>query len=270
MLQQINNENSLIKLQQSAELDVQISTAKHYPRDENKSLESAKKNATLSKDIASSCAYTLPRGDKKITGASIRLAEIIMNNWGNLHAATRVVENNGKSVTSQAVVWDLEKNVRIITEVTKPTVYGKKSSKAGQSYDEDMRLVTASAASSIALRNAVFKVIPKSIIDEVYRYAMEFIAYGGKKPADKKEQQVKLREGAERAFNLFEKNYEIDENTILVFLSRKSKDEITFEDLNRLAGIKTSIDDGEIIAKEAFKILDNTTDIAIDDKLSEI
>ena len=101
-----------------AELDVQISTAKAYPRDVHRSLQYAEQLATMDEETAQSCFYVLPRKDKdgtkkEIKGASIRLAEIIANAWGNIHAATRIIENDGRHITAEGIAWDLETNVKI-------------------------------------------------------------------------------------------------------------------------------------------------------------
>src|SRR5580698_5290338 len=101
-----------------AELDVQISTAKAYPRDLKRTMDLAEQLATMDEETAQSCFYVLPRKEKdgskkEIKGGSIRLAEIVANAWGNIHAATRIVENDGRHITAEGIAWDLESNVKI-------------------------------------------------------------------------------------------------------------------------------------------------------------
>jgi hypothetical protein len=76
-------ENSQVPtvLVNNQELDIQINTAKAYPRSVKSFLEEAKMLATANQETAASCFYSLPRKDKngkqvQITGPSIRLAEI--------------------------------------------------------------------------------------------------------------------------------------------------------------------------------------------------
>src|SRR6516165_9282959 len=74
----------------SAEIDMQIATAKRFPR--RKDREIALKimdRATLNADIAGECLYNLERGGKSIQGPSIRFAEIIRSCYGNLRVASR-------------------------------------------------------------------------------------------------------------------------------------------------------------------------------------
>ena len=68
------------------EYDIQISTAKRYPRDIVKVMAEAESMATRTLKIAQNCFYTLPRAGKDIEGPSIRLAEIFMSSWGNFKA----------------------------------------------------------------------------------------------------------------------------------------------------------------------------------------
>ncbi len=111
----ISDQGKLIR----AELDIQITTAKAYPRDINNFITFATQLATQDEETAESCFYCLPPKrdqDGKMTqiqGASIRLAEIASVCWGNIHAATRIVENDGIHITAEGVAWDLETNVRI-------------------------------------------------------------------------------------------------------------------------------------------------------------
>ena len=156
-----------------AELDMQITTAKAYPRKTSDCIKMAEDLATMDEDTAESCIYYLPRKDKEgkrvdIKGPSIRLAEIMASSWGNLHAATRIVENDGKFITAEGVAWDLEKNLRISSQVKRNITTSK-----GQTFSADMQAVTGNAASSIALRNSIFRVIPRSIIDKIYDSAVK-------------------------------------------------------------------------------------------------
>ena len=45
--------------------------------------------------------------------------------------------------------------------------------KEGRRFSQDMQTVTENAASSIALRNAIFKVIPRSYVEDLYKKCQE-------------------------------------------------------------------------------------------------
>lgn len=158
-----------------SEIDIQISTAKQYPRDLKKVLGNIRALATMDEETAEDCFYALKRGygndASLIEGLSVRLAEIFASSWGNLRVQTRIIGNDGKTITAQGVCHDLETNVAVCTEVKR-----RITNKQGQTFSEDMQVVTGNAASAIAFRNAVFKVIPKAytkkVIEEIKQVAL--------------------------------------------------------------------------------------------------
>ena len=177
-------ENEIIKVNQvdmlqainRAEADIQIATAKQYPRDLTAVLNKIATYATMDKETAEDCFYVLRRKDASgqdtvIEGLSVRMAEIIAGAWGNLRVQTRIVGNDGRMITAQAICHDLETNVAVSKEVKRSIM-----TKKGYTYSQDMQVVTGNAAASIAFRNAVLTVIPKAvtkrIINEVKQVAL--------------------------------------------------------------------------------------------------
>ena len=177
-------ENEIIEIKQAemlagitrSEIDIQIATAKQYPRDINRVLNTIATYATMDKETAEDCFYVLRRkdangNDNVIEGLSIRMAEIIAGAWGNLRIQTRIIGNDGRKITAQAVCHDLETNFAVCK-----TVDRRITTKSGKTYSEDMQVVTGNAAASIAYRNAVLAVIPKAVtkrvINEVKKVAL--------------------------------------------------------------------------------------------------
>jgi len=155
--------NDALSLITKAEIDTQISTAKAFPRSIAGSIDKALSIATISQEVAESCVYALPRGGKKLEGPSVRLAEIVASSFGNVRTGARVIANDGKTITAQGICHDLETNNCVTVEVKR-----KITNKQGQTFNEDMQVVTGNAACAIAFRNAVFKVIPAALIDTVF------------------------------------------------------------------------------------------------------
>lgn len=145
-----------------SEIDIQIATAKQFPRDVFRSLDKIKTIATLDTETAADCFYALSRQGQRIEGISVRLAEIIASAWGNLRIQTMIVGNNGRMVTARAMCHDLETNVAVCIEVPR-----RITDKYGKTYSEDMQVTTANAASAIAFRNAVLKVVPKAVTSRI-------------------------------------------------------------------------------------------------------
>lgn len=151
-----------LELLNRSEIDVQIATAKRYPRELGKVLNQIETLATLDPETAESCFYAVRRGDEMIEGVSVRFAEIIASAWGNMRVQTRIIGNDGRKVTAQCVCHDLETNLAIST-----TTERRITNRSGQTYSEDMQIITANAASAIAFRNAVLKVVPKAAIKRI-------------------------------------------------------------------------------------------------------
>ena len=100
-----------------AEVDVQIATAKKYPRDIANVLNTIKTYGQMDVETAQDCFYSMKRGDSMVEGVSVRFAEIIAGAWGNLRIATRIIGNDGKTITAQGICHDLETNLAVSVEV---------------------------------------------------------------------------------------------------------------------------------------------------------
>jgi len=206
--------------------------------------------ATMDEETAQSCFYVLPRKDKdgvrvEIKGPSIRLAEIMANAWGNIHAATRIVENDGKHITAEGVAWDLEKNVKVSMQNKVSIIFGQKGGKGGYTANADMQTMLSNAASAKALRNAIFKVIPKALVNRVYERAM--VASVG----DTKSSSInaKVREVFDKLAKMG-----IDKDMILEYYERPTMNDITPDDLRSLIGVGTAIKDKMISVDDVFKV----------------
>lgn len=107
-----------------AEVDVQIATAKQYPRDVAQVLNKIRTYGQMDVETAGECFYSLPRGNNSsVEGVSVRFAEIVAGAWGNLRVATRIIGNDGKTITAQGVAHDLETNLAVSVCPNSVTAY---------------------------------------------------------------------------------------------------------------------------------------------------
>jgi hypothetical protein len=178
---EVINQEAALSLITKAEIDVQISTAKAFPRSIAQFLKRAESMATVSESVAQSCAYALPRGGKTLKGPSVRLAEIVVSSYQNIRTGARVIANDGRQITAQGICHDLETNTCVTVEVKRSIlqnewVAGRKTGRMVP-MTEDMQVVTGNAACAIAFRNAVFKVIPAALIQDVFE-KVEQVARG--------------------------------------------------------------------------------------------
>lgn len=223
-----------------AQVDVQIATARKYPRTLSKVKERMLSFATLDEETASSCFFTLParRGgdDKPIQGPSIRMAEIALASYQHIKAGSRIINDDGKFLTAQAVVHDLENNVAVSIEVRR-----RVTGKSGNRFSDDMIAVTGNAACSIALRNAVFRVVPRALITPVYEAAKR-VAVGDVKSLTSKRAQIIARL----------KQMGAKEAAILAAVGADKIEDIDLAKLEVLIGLGTAIKDGETSLETAF------------------
>jgi len=221
-------------------IDQQIATAHTFPRNLKRATDNSVAIVTMDKETAETCTYSVPRGGKAITGPSVYLAKIIAQQWGNMRVEAKVTSVDAKQVTSHAVCWDLESNLAIKVEV-KRSIVGR----TGR-FNEDMITVTGNAANSIALRNAILAVVPKAVVDKVYRAAKETIT------GDVSDEN-KLKAKRRQVVDGLKGTYNVTEAEVLSAVGKASLDHLTSDDLVVLIGVGTAIKDGDTTVEYAFK-----------------
>lgn len=226
----------------NAEINQSIATARRFPRQLTSVKLAMMSFATLDQETAESCFYTLPRGGKNIQGPSVRLAEIAISCYGNLRVASRVISTvttgDSPHVVIQAVAMDLEKNVSISIEKRRRIV-GKR--KAGGVIDEDDINLASNAGSAIALRDAVFKVVPLALIKPVFDAARK-VAIGDERT---------LNDRRAKCMETFAK-MGIPKERVLHKLEKKSIEDIGLSELETLIGFYNALKEGEVRIDEAF------------------
>lgn len=242
-------ENEIVEIRQAdmlqainrSEVDIQIATAKQYPRDLTEVLNKIATYATMDKETAEDCFYVLRRKGKDgqdtvIEGLSVRMAEIIAGAWGNLRVATHIIGNDGRMITAQAVCHDLETNVAVSKEVKR-----RITNKYGQTFSEDMQVVTGNAAAAIAFRNAVLAVIPKAVTKRVINEVKE-VALG---------QSIDLETSRQNIMTYFEK-IGVTQEQLFFYLGIKDISEIDKEKVFELRSTANAIKEGTTTVNETF------------------
>ena len=224
-----------------AEIDTQIATAKAFPRSLKMFHDRALSMATLTEDIAASCSYSLPRGGKTLEGPSVRMAEIVVSSFGNIRSGARVIANDGKTITAQGICHDLETNNCVTVEIKR-----RITDKYGKTFNDDMQTVTGNAACAIAFRNAVFKVVPAALCQDIYDKAKE-VARGTA------ETLVVRRDKAIDYFN----SIGVKNEQIISVLEIKKIEDIDLDKLSILTGMKAAIKNGETTVTSLFEKTDS-------------
>lgn len=235
---------SVIESIERAQVDIQIATARRYPRIISAVKQRMLSYATLDEETAAGCFYTLPpRKDKdgkmtRLQGPSVRLAEIALASYQHVKAGSRIISDDGKFITAQSVVHDLENNVSVSIEVKR-----RVTTRDGNRFSDDMIATTGNAAISIALRNAIFRVVPRALITPVYEQAKK-VAVGDVKSLVSKRSKIIERLG----------KMGVTVDRILHALGVAKVDDIGLDHMETLIGHGTSLKDGEFSVEELFPI----------------
>jgi hypothetical protein len=147
-----------------AEVQAAVMMAKKFPRDIPEALERIKV-ACRSVRLAEAAVYSYPRGGTEVDGPSIRLAEVVIQNWGNAHfGLIELSQRPGESIM-EAFCWDLETNVREVKIFTVPHVrFTRKGSYALTDPRDIYEMVANNGARR--LRSCIQGIVPKDIMDE--------------------------------------------------------------------------------------------------------
>lgn len=241
-----------------AEIDMQIATAKRFPRDIQQCLDNIRALSMIDEDTMESCFYHLERKDKdgqikEIEGMSVRMAEIFVSCWGNLRVATRIIGNDGRKITAQGICFDVQNNVAVSCETSR-----RITNKNGKTYSDDMQIVTGNAASAIAFRNAVFKVIPaavtKAVTNEIRQRLLEMTS-------------TKISQKRRNAVEWFTKRG-VTESELKKYLGTDNLETISAEEIVNLRGVATAIREGSSSIDEVFR--NNSDDRTASDRKEEI
>ena len=226
---------------EKANVDVQVATAKQFPRNITRAIQNSIVMATIDPDTAQTMRYALPRGGKPITGPSVHLAKLIVSNWGNIRAEAKVVQITDSQVVSRGTCWDLENNVATAIEVRRNI-----KNKNGQRFSDDMITVVGNAANSIAFRNAVFSTIPKAVTDKVYKAAQECIT------GDLSD-EAKLLQKRTNCLKFFNDEYGITEEEVIKLCGKQTVNQIKAEEIALMLGIYQSLKDGDTTIEEVLE-----------------
>jgi hypothetical protein len=244
-------ESNALGIMERATIDIQIATAHRFPRNIDKFIERAKKMVAVDMETAESCIYRRPvgkDGDNQTfaEGESIRLAEIVAACYGNIRVSGMVTEMTDTYVKAIGIAHDLESNYAAKAEAMESVVkkdYKKKNGEVvkGKPYDDRMKVVVAKAAQSKAMRDAIFRVVPKSLCKSITNIAREVIA-GTERPLEERRKQVQS----------WLAKLSIEPERVFAVLGVQGISDLGTSELETLTGLRTALKDGDTTLDEAF------------------
>lgn len=166
-----------------AEVKASVSMAMANPRDPVRAMDRILQECRRP-TLAEQAVYAYPRGGQQVTGPSIRLAEALARNWGNIDFGIKEIENkNGRSVV-YAYAWDMETNTRASKTFVVPH---ERHTKKGKTRLTDPRDIYEMVANQGArrLRNAVLSIIPGDVIESAVKEAEQTLQHSMGAPEEK-------------------------------------------------------------------------------------
>lgn len=232
---------ALATTRQAQEVQAHMVMAKKFPRDENQCMERILKACTR-KTLAESAIYSYPRGGQEVTGPSIRLAECIAQNWGNIDFGYIELEQKNGESTVMAYAWDLETNVRQSKVFTVPH---RRDTKSGSYPLTDARDIYELIANQAArrVRSCVLAIIPGDVIEAAAQQC-EVTMKGGRLNSG-----MSLEELIADMVTHFA-DYNVTEEMLEAYIG-KNIEAFNEKDVSKLRKVYTSLKDG-IVGNEYF------------------
>ncbi len=223
-----------------AEVQGAIVLAKKFPRNQIEAMDRIAV-ACQRPGLAEQALYTYSRGGTEITGPSIRLAEAIAQNWGNVQFGIKELEQRNGESTVEAFCWDMETNVR---QVKTFQVKHERYTKKGSYKLEDPRDIYELAANQGArrLRACILGIIPGDVIESAVSQCEQTL----KAKADTSPEALKKLVDAFSA-------YSITKDQIEKRIQRRL-DTITAAQLIQLRKIYNSLKDGMSAPADWFEM----------------
>lgn len=221
------------------DLRAQMEFAVAHPR----SIEAVKKDlyelATMDTEAADSMYYHLKRAGKPVEGPSIRFAECLIYAMGHIATGGKVTEIGATTLQAEGVAMDMQRGSRVARQVQRPIMKAN-----GDRYSRDMINTTGMAAISIAIRNCVLTLVPRSIWQEAYNAALEVASGKGKDFKRLREEWLKWWEDQGGT-----------EDQLWQWLDVKGKNDIGGFEMRSLAGFRTGIKEGHTTFQREMDIL---------------
>lgn len=230
-------DNGALSALSSTEIDIQISTARRFPRSVSGFRDEVRALGTLNENVAGECSYALPRDGKTIDGPSARFAEILASAWGNCRFGARIVGDDGRFITAQGYFHDLQKNTAVQFETRRPITTRK-----GFRYSDDMVATTGNAAASIALRNAVLKGVPKALWADLWEETRKCAGGDVRTLSSRRADALKLFTGIG-----------VSEAQVFTLLGVQGEQDIDMNHLMTLRGLVTAFKEGDTTPEEVFR-----------------
>ena len=226
---------------QAQEVQARMVVAKKFPRDEEAAMNRILKSCQRT-TLAESAMYSYPRGGQEVTGPSIRLAECLAQNWGNIEFGYTELERKQGESTIEAYAWDLETNTRQSKVFTVKHQRDKKGGSQELTESRDIYELIANQASR-RVRSCVLAIIPGDVIDAAIQQCEITLKGGAMNNGGSLDELI-------TDMILHFANYGVTEEMLSAYIG-KSIEAFNEKDVLKLRKVYTSLKDG-IVGNEYF------------------
>lgn len=236
-----STQTEMMVSRQAQEVQAAMVVAKKFPRDEYLAIEKIKKTCQRT-TLAEQAIYSYPRGGKNVVGPSIRLAEALAQNWGNIDYGVIELEQKNGASEMMAYAWDLETNTR----VTK--IFGvehKRDTKKGSYKLEDSRDIYEATANFGArrMRACILGVMPGDVVDMAMDECKSTISRGNGEP---------MQERIKKLQKAFKDDFKVTKEQLEKYTGY-NLGEFGEEEIYNLKGVYKSLRDGQAKVTDYFE-----------------
>lgn len=236
------SQTEMMMSRQAQEVQGAIVMAKKFPRDEVESFNRIVR-ACQRKGLAENAMYEYPRGGTKVVGPSIRLAEAMAQNWGNIDFGIIELEQKNGESQVMAYAWDLETNTRQTKVFTVPHIRSTKKGNVPLTDPRDIyEMVSNQGARRV--RACILGVIPGDVQDAAIDQCNKTMSEGEKKPVIDLVRDMAA---------IFEREFSVPIEAIEKYIGCKSE-AFSMNDLVRLKRVYKSLHDGMAKREDYFDL----------------
>jgi hypothetical protein len=230
---------------QAQEVQAAMVIAKKFPRDEVGAFNRIMR-ACQRRSLAEQAEYEYPRGGTKVSGPSIRLAEALAQNWGNIDYGVIELEQKESSSEMMAYAWDLETNTRA-TRIF--SVKHQRDTKKGSHALTDSRDIYEITANFGArrVRACILEVIPGDVVEAAQQQCNLTLTNGNTEP---------LIDRIRKMVKAFEDEFSVTKTMLEEYIGCNS-DVFSENDFVRLRKVYRSLKDGMAKREDYFNIGNN-------------
>lgn len=238
------------------EVQAAMVIAKRFPRNPIKSMDEII-NACTRPTLAAAAIYSYPRGGQEVSGPSIRLAEAVAQNWGNIQWGIRELSSNKDGSTIEAYAWDVESNTKQVKTFSVEHVRYSRAGGITKLVDPRDKYEVVANQGARRLRACILGVIPGDVIEAAVNQCL----------ATQHANIDTSTEGIKKMLDVFEKHFCVSQKLIETRIGKRVE-AIVPAQMQQLLNIAQSMKDGMSKPSDWFDVDD--PEIKTEPKVSDL